>query len=416
MPKLLVLVPDRISAILEKGEYQPRYYNPGNLFDEVHILICNDDKPDPRELQSTVGSARLFLHNLPEDTQYFIQYANWFRPWLLKLWAKPFLYLAKKYQFQLLNKWAQPAVELARHIQPNLIRCHGNDYNAYVASRIKSELGIPYVVSLHTNPDVDPRHRPLPPYGSWWEQLFAIVFDEIEIEGLIRANRILPVYKSIIPYLARVNCSNYELAYNVLPGDHLTKKEDYRLHNPVRVISVGRHYVHKNPENIIRAVANLPNVHLTLVGDGPYQERLQALVSECGLENRVAFIPAIPNSKLCSMLCEYDIFAVHVEAFGISKTVLEALLVGMPVIINRRVGAGGQVPELEGDFVRMVDNTNDGYSQAIINLIENDVLREQQGRKAFAHAQENWASTKTEMKYVEVYKRVMAQAKPEISS
>jgi glycosyltransferase involved in cell wall biosynthesis len=224
------------------------------------------------------------------------------------------------------------------------------------------------------------------------------------------------VYKSIVPYLERVSCSNYELAYNVLPGDHLTKKDDYRLRDPVRVISVGRHYVHKNPENIIRAVGNLSNVHLTLVGDGPYQERLQGLVSECGLEDRVTFIPAIPNSKLSNMLCEHDIFAVHVEAFGISKTVLEALLVGMPVIINRRMGAGGQVPELEGDFVMMVDNTSDGYSKAIVSLMENDVLREQQGRKAFAHAQENWASAKTEMKYVEVYKKVMSQAKQNVSS
>jgi len=414
--KLLVIIPDSLSALIEKGEITDRYYNPGNLFDEVHILMCNDDKPDPRELQKTVGSARLYLHNLPEDPKYFFHNHPRFQAWLLEPWAKFFLKLAIFWQFHGLNRWAKPAVDLARRIKPNFIRCHGNDYNAYVASRIKNELGIPYVVSLHTNPDVDPRRRSLPPYASWREQLFATVFDAIEIEGLRRANRVLLVYKSIIPYLERVNCSNYELAYNVLLSDHLAKKEDYTLHNPVRVISVGRHYVHKNPENIIRAVGNLSNVYLTLVGDGPYQEKLQALVSECGLENRVVFIPSIPNSKLCSMLCEYDIFAVHVEAFGISKTVLEALLVGMPVIINRRVGAGGQVPELDGDFIMMVDNTSNGYAQAITNLMENDALREQQGRKAFAHAQENWASAKTEMKYVEVYKRVMAQAKQEISS
>ena len=30
----MVIIPDRISDILVKGEYQPNYYNPGELFDE----------------------------------------------------------------------------------------------------------------------------------------------------------------------------------------------------------------------------------------------------------------------------------------------------------------------------------------------------------------------------------------------
>jgi len=43
MGGLLVIIPDRVTDILIKGEFQPLYYNPGNLFDEVHILMTNDD-------------------------------------------------------------------------------------------------------------------------------------------------------------------------------------------------------------------------------------------------------------------------------------------------------------------------------------------------------------------------------------
>ena len=67
MTRLLVCVPDRITDILVKGEYQPNYYNPGELFDEVHILMTNDDHPGLGALQRTVGRARLFTHNWPED-------------------------------------------------------------------------------------------------------------------------------------------------------------------------------------------------------------------------------------------------------------------------------------------------------------------------------------------------------------
>lgn len=406
MLKLLVIVPDKVSAILEKGEYQPRYYNPGNLFDEVHILICDDDKPDPKELQRTVGTARLFLHNLPEDRSFFIQYTPWFQSWLLKAWAKPFLARAKKYQLRLLNEWAQPAVEMARQIQPNLIRCHGNDYNAIVASQIKSKLGIPYVVSLHINPDVNPRRRLLASADlRWQDSLFAQFFDEVELEGLRHADLVLPVYEPILPYLKRADCENYEVAYNVL-SDRLLKKDDYSLHTPIRLISAGRHFSLKNPENIIRTMQELPNARLTLVGDGPYQEMLENLVCDLKLESRVTFIPAIPNDELCRLLPEQDIFVIHSEHWELSKTMLEALLTGLPCIINRRKKE--QVPELQGDFVMLVDDSKDSYLKAIRKLVEDDGFREELGRKAYAHAQERWAPAKTEAKYVEIYQRIMA--------
>lgn len=406
--KLLVIIPDALSALIQKGEITPRYYNPGNLFDEVHILLCNDDKPDPKELQRTVGTARLFLHNLPEDRRFFIQNTLWFQPWLLKPWAKPFLNRAMEHQLRLLNEWAQPAVEMARQIQPDLIRCHGNDYNAIVASQIKLKLGIPYVVSLHINPDVNPRRRMLltSPDLSWRDSLFARFFDEVELEGLRHADLVLPVYEPILPYLERAGCSNYEVAYNVL-SDKLLKKEDYSLHTPVRLISVGRHFSLKNPENIIRAIQELPNAQLLLVGDGPYQKMLEDLVHELKLESSVAFRPAISNDELCRLLPEQDIFVIHSEHWELSKAMLEALLTGLPCIINKRKQE--QVPELQGDFVLLVDDTKEDYLKTIKNLVEDQPLRETLGRQAYAHAKKQWAPAKTEAKYVEVYRRIMAQ-------
>ena len=45
---LMVIVPDRLSELAEKGEVTRRYYNPGDLFDEVDLVLVNDDRPDPR--------------------------------------------------------------------------------------------------------------------------------------------------------------------------------------------------------------------------------------------------------------------------------------------------------------------------------------------------------------------------------
>lgn len=407
MTTLLVIIPDALSALIEKGEITERYYNPGDLFDEVHILMCHYDQPDSLPLQKTVGSARLFLHNLPEDHAHFIQYAAWYGAWLLKWWARPFFEIAVQYQFYLLRKWSQRAVDLARRIQPELIRCHANDYNAFIASQIKAELGIPYVVSLHINPDVNPRRRHLiSPDLRWEDLLFAKVYDRVEVEGLRQADLALPVYEPIVPYLKRAGCKKYEVAYNVV-SDKLLKKDDYSLHAPIRLISVGRHFSLKNPQSIIHAMPELPNAHLILVGDGPYQETLENLVRDLDLESRVTFEPAIPNDKLCRLLPEQDIFVIHSEHWELSKALLEALLTGLPCIINRRKKE--QVPELQGGFVLLVDDTKENYLEALKKLIEDDVMRETLGRKAYAHAQECWAPAKTEAKYVEIYKRMLAE-------
>ena len=66
MATLLVIVPDALSAIVKKGEFTERYYNPGNVFDEVHILMTNSDRVDSRDMQRTAGETKLHIHNLPD--------------------------------------------------------------------------------------------------------------------------------------------------------------------------------------------------------------------------------------------------------------------------------------------------------------------------------------------------------------
>jgi glycosyltransferase involved in cell wall biosynthesis len=166
---------------------------------------------------------------------------------------------------------------------------------------------------------------------------------------------------------------------------------------------VGRLFDDKDPGNIIRAVAALPDTTFTVVGDGPKRPQLEALARECGVADRVSFLPAVANDALCRMMPDFDIFAVHTEYWEISKSVLEALLTGLPVVINRRRGA--PVPELEGDFVLKVDNTAEAYRAALEHLLSDGEARAALGRRAFAHARALWSPDKTEAKYVSIYER-----------
>jgi glycosyltransferase involved in cell wall biosynthesis len=187
---------------------------------------------------------------------------------------------------------------------------------------------------------------------------------------------------------------------------HLQQKKEYAAHSPFRLICVGRLIKEKYPENIIRSLVHIPNTILTIVGDGPARPELEELAASIDLSERIRFAPAIHNDELCRLLPEQDTFVVHTEYFELNKSILEALLTGLPVVINRRIGT--PVPEFEdGDFVCLVDNTVEAYQTAIQELVSSHTARESLGRRAFAHARARWDPTITEAAYVAVYKELL---------
>jgi glycosyltransferase involved in cell wall biosynthesis len=383
--RLLVVISDRLSDLVRKGEITARYYNPGNLFEEVHILMTNDDRPEASLIQRMVGSATLYLHNLPAGRELFLRSLGW-QPWLLR-------------------GWVDKGVELATQIKPDLVRTYGNYLNGYLAAQIKHRLAVPLVVSLHTNPDEGLRKR-TPWLPNWRERMLYQRLVPLEVATLTAADWVLPVYEPIRGYATRRGAKRIEICYNVLNPENLRRKDSYELHQPIRVISVGRQFQGKNPANLIRAVARLAEVELTLIGDGVYHNSLRRLASECGIEDRVSFQKSVGNDELCRQLPHYDIFSIHSEYWEVPKTVLEAMLTGLPVVVNRRKGE--PVPELQGDWVWMVEDTPDGYYQALKNLLENKPLREQLGQRAYAHAQERWGPEQTERRIRDIHKQAMA--------
>ena len=382
--RLLVVVSDRLTDLISKGEITTRYYNPGEVFDEVHILMTNDDRPDLDAVRTMVGRAVLHLHNLPAGAGLFATTLGW-QPWLL-------------------GRWAGRGVELARAIGPNLIRTYGNSLNGFLGARIAMDLQVPLVVSLHTDPD-ELRDR-ASVRRDWLEWLTYNRLVALEIATLRAADWVLPVYQPIGEYAARRGAARVEVCYNVINPDHLRRKECYALHVPARVASVGRQIPGKNPGNLIRALASLPDAELTLIGDGPLHDGLRRLAADCGVTDRVVFHPRLSNDEICRLLPDFDLFATHCEFLGIPKAVLEPLLTGLPVVINRR--RGSPVPEFEGDWIRLVDDTPEAYRQALHDLLSDDVEREALGRRAYAHAAERWAPERTEQRLADVHRQALA--------
>lgn len=374
--KLMVFIPDRLSDLARKGEIIDRYYNPGDLFDEVHILPTNNDVVNLDWVQKTVGSARVFVHNHPLPS--YRATLGW-RPLFLR-------------------KWLAEGVRLAERIGPCLLRTHGNYVNGLLAATVKKQLGTPMVTSLHTHPDVD--LRGVVPWRQLGARLFCESLTGFERATLQAADVVLPVYKSIVPYAERYAKGRVRIAYNFVNPTHIQTKTDYSARKPVRIVSVGRQFEQKNPENIIRALKHL-GASLTLIGDGPIHARLVEIARTEGVTDRVTFVRSMANDDVCRKLPEFDLFAVHIDSFGISKAIIEALLTGLPVVVNRRHSE--PVHELEGDWVHLIENTPEGYAEGLQHLISDESARQTLGKEARSTAWKRYSPIACENRFARIY-------------
>jgi len=244
---------------------------------------------------------------------------------------------------------------------------------------------------------------------NWKSRFLALMLRSVENVTLRDSDIVMPVYESIRGYAERNGAKDIRVVYNVL-SPHLRQKESYDLHHPVRIISVGRLLRGKNPECLIRAVADI-DADLTLVGDGPLLEHVQRIAKACGALGKVKFKRSVPNYQLCEMLPEFDIFAAHSAYSGPPKAVLEPLLTGLPVVLNRcDAQPAMELARGEGSWILLVPNTKEGYLQAIKRLAADDELRERVGRNAYAHAQQEWGPDKMEATVAGIYDEAMKKS------
>jgi len=378
--RLMVIVPDRLSTLIAKGEVTPRYYNPGTLFDEVHIVMTNDDRPDPAAIQSMVGEARLVLHNLDPGPHFFHRTLGW-QPTLMK-------------------RELRAAVALARRIAPALVRTHNNFLEGYLAVEIKRRLGIPFVTSLHGVWDRDLTQPNLAK-----ERIIRLFRRKLEKRTLREAAAVIAVYRPIVRYADAIGSRNTQLVYNAVSST-ITRKPDYRLNRPPRLLTVNRQVPEKNPENVIRAIADI-ECSYTLIGDGPYHERLKTVAREVGVADRVTFIRGLPNSEVCALLPQSDIWVAHCDYWGISKGTIEAALAGLPIVLNHHPVE--PIPDLDGDWVQLCDNSVEGYRAAIAGLLGDDAARCTLGSRAYAHAKAHFDPMAMEGRLCDIYRAAMKE-------
>jgi glycosyltransferase involved in cell wall biosynthesis len=120
------------------------------------------------------------------------------------------------------------------------------------------------------------------------------------------------------------------------------------------VLFIGRFIPLKAPHLAIRGFAAFhaegADSQLTLIGTGPEESRLRQLTNELGVADYVKFVSWLPRSKVIARLREADAL-LFPSLEGGGMVVLEAMLMGLPVVCLDFGGPGTMVTEKTGRLI-----------------------------------------------------------------
>lgn len=124
-----------------------------------------------------------------------------------------------------------------------------------------------------------------------------------------------------------------------------------------------------------------PEVRFILLGIGNLTSQLQKRTRDLGIENYVQFGGEVPIPKVIEYLKASDIYISTSLSDGLSKSLVEAMVVGLPVVLtdipaNREIIKNGE----NGLLIPTRDAKS--ISEALLSLINNTQLRKKLGENA----------------------------------
>ena len=342
-----------METFYRKGEVKPRYYNPENVFDEIHFITFTDRDIEPEKIRPVAGNAKVFIHALGT----------------LSIWNA----LEKK----------QTILETVKKIQPDVIRAFTPALHGYYAAYAAKTLGIPFVLSIHGDFDRDARHFfwKTGQFKNWLQSTFMKMVSERY--AISNADEVICAYAFPVPYAKKYGAKNATIIYNKVYREAFdTASPALQLDKPA-VICVGRMIPEKNQICLIEAMRDL-EAYLILIGDGPMREAWQKKAQEWGVQEKVKFIPSVPNARIPAYYASAQVFALPIRYGGVAIPVIEAMAAGLPVVVARP--ERDPKPEIAPDAGWVIDNTPASFAQAIRRLLDEPETRNElieRGKKVF---------------------------------
>lgn len=267
--------------------------------------------------------------------------------------------------------------ELKRDGRIDLIHAHGPLPCGHAAMLLSSELGVPYVVSVHgldafTTAQVSGRA------GNWCQRISQRVYRS--------SRRVICVSEHVRERVLEGTGSTCRtsVVYNGVDPELFTPGTEAASPNPV-VLSVGNLIPIKGHETLIRAAATLtaefPALALEIIGEGPERARLENIAQELKIRDRVRFLGRKARQDVAAAMRECTVFALPSRYEGLGCVYLEAMSAGKPVVGCREQGIAEVIRQGSNGFLVGPDNEKE-LTLALAMLLRDEARRRNLGAAA----------------------------------
>jgi len=160
-----------------------------------------------------------------------------------------------------------------------------------------------------------------------------------------------------------------------------------------KLLCVGRLSAAKGFPILLESLATVktfvPDVHLTIVGDGEDRKTLEDLSQQLGLEQQVSFVGYKSQAEVRECLYQSDVFVLPSFAEGVPVSLMEAMATGIPVVSTRIAGVSELVEDgINGYLVPPSDLTL--LAEKVVSLLNSAELRNAFGKAGRAKVEQEF--------------------------
>ena len=177
----------------------------------------------------------------------------------------------------------------------------------------------------------------------------------------------------------------------------------------ILVLFIARFTMHKQPLMLIRAFAKavkqLPQLKLLMVGDGNEKQKALELVKLLGIEDSVCFQPF--RQDVPDVLAAADIFVLPSLWEGLPIALLEAMAMGKAVIGTRVDGTSEVIQHNVNGLLIEVNDMPEKLTECLVLLGTNESLRNKIREKAIETVQSRFNASCMTRQIENVYKELV---------
>lgn len=172
------------------------------------------------------------------------------------------------------------------------------------------------------------------------------------------------------------------------------------------VVSFGRLHENKAFDVLIKSLVEVKDVYLWIAGEGPLRQKLEKLVVDLSIDNRVRFLGW--QQDVASIYAAGDIFVCPSRHEPLGNVILEAWLHKLPVIAANSQGPGQLIENRKNGLLVSVDDVHQ-LSAAIKELVINKQLSESLADCGNATYKNNFSKQVVIRKYMDFFNKICSR-------